>query len=94
MVVLSHLNAYSALAVLVHAALYFRKQIWTQARRSLREQPDIHARLMSKYRQGLYILLRFIEVILRHILVPEWWYLVIFLTMFTLGVIDIEVWPT
>lgn len=61
----------------MHAFLYFRKQIWVQARRSLHEQPDIHARLMSKYAQ-----------------VPEWWYLCIFLSMFALGIISIEVWPT
>lgn len=36
----------------MHAILYFRKQIWTQARRSIHEQPDIHARLMSRYVQG------------------------------------------
>ena len=41
----------SITATIVHAFLYFRKQIWAQARRSLSEQPDIHARLMSKYRQ-------------------------------------------
>ena len=64
-------------ATLVHAFLYFRKQIWVQARRSLHEQPDIHARLMSVYPQ-----------------VPEWWYLSIFLSMFALGIISIEVWPT
>ena len=29
----------------------FRQQIWVQARRSLSEQPDIHARLMSRYPQ-------------------------------------------
>lgn len=61
----------------MHAFLYFRKQIWIQARRSLHEQPDIHARLMSKYPQ-----------------VPDWWYLCIFLSMFALGVVSIEVWPT
>ena len=38
-------------ATLVHAMLYFRKQIWIQSRRSLSEQPDIHARLMSRYKQ-------------------------------------------
>ncbi|KAF8496643.1 hypothetical protein BU17DRAFT_13140, partial [Hysterangium stoloniferum] len=38
-------------ATLVHAFLYFRKQIWIQARRSLSEQPDIHVRLMSRYKQ-------------------------------------------
>jgi OPT family small oligopeptide transporter len=64
-------------ATLVHCFLYFRKQIWVQARRSMHEQPDIHARLMARYPQ-----------------VPEWWYLIIFLSMFTIGVISIEVWPT
>jgi hypothetical protein len=37
----------------MHALLYFRKQIWVQARKSLHDQADIHARLMSRYRQGL-----------------------------------------
>ncbi|KAF8505092.1 OPT oligopeptide transporter [Gautieria morchelliformis] len=67
----------SITATLVHAFLYFRKQIWVQARRSLHEQPDIHARLMSRYKQ-----------------VPEWWYIVIFVTMFVFGIISIELWPT
>lgn len=40
------------LATLMHTFLYFRKQIWTQARHSIHEQPDIHSRLMSRYRQG------------------------------------------
>ncbi|KAG8995390.1 hypothetical protein FRB94_009181 [Tulasnella sp. JGI-2019a] len=64
-------------ATIVHAFLYFRKQIWTQARRSLSEQPDIHARLMSKYRE-----------------VPEWWYAIIFVSMFTSAVVALEVWHT
>ncbi|RDB27278.1 Sexual differentiation process protein isp4 [Hypsizygus marmoreus] len=67
----------SITATLMHAFLYFRKQIWVQSRRAMSEQPDIHARLMSRYPQ-----------------VPEWWYLSIFLSMFTLGIISIEVWPT
>ncbi|KAL4071896.1 OPT oligopeptide transporter [Scleroderma citrinum] len=41
----------SITATLVHAFLYFRKQIWLQSRRSMGEQEDIHARLMSKYKQ-------------------------------------------
>ncbi|KAF8556645.1 OPT oligopeptide transporter [Imleria badia] len=41
----------SITATLMHAFLFFRKQIWAQSRRSMREQPDIHARLMSKYKQ-------------------------------------------
>ena len=64
-------------ATIVHTFLYFRKQIWIQARRSLSEQPDIHARLMSRYPQ-----------------VPEWWYMIIFLSMFVFGVVAIEVWHT
>jgi OPT family small oligopeptide transporter len=67
----------SITATLMHTFLYFRKQIWVQSRRSIHEQPDIHARLMSRYPQ-----------------VPEWWYLMIFLSMFTIGIISIEVWPT
>src|SRR5258707_715510 len=41
----------SITATLTHIFLYYRKQIWTQARRSLSEQPDIHARLMSVYKE-------------------------------------------
>jgi len=67
----------SITATLTHAFLYYRKQIWTQSRRAMHEQPDIHARLMSHYPQ-----------------VPEWWYALIFLSMFAFGVIVIEVWET
>ena len=38
-------------ATIMHTILYFRKQIWIQSRRSLSEQQDIHARLMSRYPQ-------------------------------------------
>ncbi|KAI0286278.1 OPT oligopeptide transporter [Russula brevipes] len=41
----------SITATLSHTFLYYRKQIWSQARRSLSEQPDIHARLMSVYKE-------------------------------------------
>ena len=41
----------SITATLMHTFLYFRKQIWVQSRRSMSEQPDIHARLMSVYPQ-------------------------------------------
>ncbi|GJE84381.1 OPT oligopeptide transporter protein [Phanerochaete sordida] len=41
----------SVTATIMHTFLYYRKQIWVQARRSMSEQPDIHARLMSKYPQ-------------------------------------------
>lgn len=32
-------------ATITHAILFFRKQIWTQSRRSLQEKPDIHVSL-------------------------------------------------
>ncbi|EGN96301.1 hypothetical protein SERLA73DRAFT_112539 [Serpula lacrymans var. lacrymans S7.3] len=38
-------------ATIMHTVLYFRNQIAVQARRSLKEQPDVHARLMSRYPQ-------------------------------------------
>ncbi|KAL0956572.1 hypothetical protein HGRIS_002709 [Hohenbuehelia grisea] len=66
----------SITAILTHASLYFRKQIWAQARRALHEQVDIHARLMTSYRQ-----------------VPDWWYTIIFVSTFTLGVTAISIWP-
>jgi len=41
----------SIAATFTHTFLYYRRQIWIQARRSLSEQPDIHARLMSVYKE-------------------------------------------
>ncbi|KAI0245636.1 OPT oligopeptide transporter [Lactifluus subvellereus] len=41
----------SIAAVLMHTLLYNSKQILTQSRRSLSDQPDIHARLMSVYKE-------------------------------------------
>ncbi|KAF7355477.1 OPT oligopeptide transporter [Mycena sanguinolenta] len=67
----------SITATITHAFLFFRKQIWTQSRRAMHEQPDIHARLMAVYPQ-----------------VPEWWYLIIFISMFVCGVVSIQVWET
>ncbi|KAF8263219.1 OPT oligopeptide transporter [Lactarius quietus] len=41
----------SITATLTHTFIYYRKQILNHARRSLVEQPDIHARLMSVYKE-------------------------------------------
>ncbi|OAX33999.1 small oligopeptide transporter [Rhizopogon vinicolor AM-OR11-026] len=41
----------SITATIVHSFIHFRKQIWYQARRSIGEHADIHARLMSRYPQ-------------------------------------------
>ncbi|KDN37828.1 hypothetical protein RSAG8_09882, partial [Rhizoctonia solani AG-8 WAC10335] len=76
----------SITATITHAVLYFRKQIWTQARRSLSEQPDIHARLMSRYKQ--------VPEWCRYKQVPEWWYALIFIPSLIFGIVSIEVWPT
>ncbi|KAI0089580.1 small oligopeptide transporter [Irpex rosettiformis] len=41
----------SVTATITHTFVYYRKQIWVQSRRSMSEQGDVHARLMSKYPQ-------------------------------------------
>jgi hypothetical protein len=41
----------SITAVLMHTLLYNGRQILIQSRRSLADQPDIHARLMSVYKE-------------------------------------------
>ena len=41
----------SITALVVHTFLYNGKRIWIQSRYSLRDQPDIHARLMSVYKE-------------------------------------------
>jgi hypothetical protein len=38
-------------STLTHTFIYYRKQIYNQARRTLADQPDIHARLMSAYKE-------------------------------------------
>ncbi|CAE6466178.1 unnamed protein product [Rhizoctonia solani] len=65
----------SIIATLVHAFLYYRKQIWIQARRSLSEQPDIHARLMSRYPQvpEWWYALIFIPTVIFGIVAIEIW---------------------
>ncbi|KAI0250906.1 OPT oligopeptide transporter [Lactifluus subvellereus] len=41
----------SITAILMQTLLYHSKQIWAQSHRSLSDQPDIHARLMSVYKE-------------------------------------------
>ncbi|KAF9444401.1 OPT oligopeptide transporter [Macrolepiota fuliginosa MF-IS2] len=66
----------SITATLTHAFLFFRKQIWTQARRSMHEQPDIHARLMARYAQvpEWWYLLVFIPMFVFGIVSIEVWH--------------------
>ncbi|KAG2148954.1 OPT oligopeptide transporter [Suillus clintonianus] len=65
----------SIAATIMHAILFFRKQIWAQSRRSIDEQPDIHARLMSRYRQvpEWWYLIIFVVMFVFGIIVIEVW---------------------
>ncbi|OAX34104.1 OPT oligopeptide transporter [Rhizopogon vinicolor AM-OR11-026] len=65
----------SITATIMHAILFFRKQIWAQSRRSIDEQPDIHARLMSRYRQvpEWWYLIIFVVMFIFGIIVIEVW---------------------
>lgn len=38
-------------ASIVHVALYHGKEIWHQLRRSKNDSPDIHVKLMAKYKE-------------------------------------------
>ena len=84
----------SITSTVTHTFLYYRKQIWTQARRSLSEQPDIHARLMSVYKEvpdwwyiGIFGLFPLFSLC-KH--VPIFFSVI----MFVFGVLSIEVWDT
>jgi OPT family small oligopeptide transporter len=84
-------------ATIVHAYLYFRKQIWIQARRSLREQPDIHARLMSEYREVPEWWYMAIFGVLYCLPLSDSCRLTrrsLAVTMFIFGVVSIELWHT
>jgi hypothetical protein len=84
----------SITATLTHAFLYFRNQIWKQARRAMHEQPDIHARLMARYRQ---VPEWWYSCVFRtlHLFAREEWRLKFFaVIMFAFGIISIEVWDT
>ena len=86
-------------ATLSHAALYFRKQIWTQSRRSLSEQRDIHGRLMSVYPQvpEWWYAVIFCEHSFLCV-IPSLLIVVLQspspVSMLAFGIISIEKWPT
>ena len=62
------LNFAAIASTLTHVMLFYRDQLWEQARRSLRAygNSDIHGRLMSVYDH-----------------VPDWWYVLMFSTCTT-----------
>lgn len=57
--------------------MWYRRDIARQFRRSLRDEADVHARLMLAYPE-----------------VPQWWYALMGVVAFVLGIITIEVWDT
>jgi hypothetical protein len=81
-------------ATLSHTFLYYSKYIWTHARRPLSEKPDIHARLMSVYKEvpdSWYLTI----FGLRHLFLNLKKYAdTLSVTMFVFGVVVIEVWET
>ncbi|KAJ7437599.1 OPT oligopeptide transporter protein-domain-containing protein [Mycena galericulata] len=50
----------SITATIAHTFLFFPKQIWTQSRRAMHEQPDIHARLMAVYWYAIIFVAMFV----------------------------------
>ncbi|KAI0274442.1 OPT oligopeptide transporter protein-domain-containing protein [Russula aff. rugulosa BPL654] len=62
-------------ATLTHAFLYYRKYIWTHVHRPLSEQPDIHARLMSVYKEvpDWWYLTIFVTMFVFGVVVIEVW---------------------
>lgn len=86
----------SITATIMHTILYFRKQIWIQSRRSLSEQPDIHARLMAKYPQVPdWWYSTIFGAWWRSIDVMQFWLMTETpVSMFIFGVVSIEVWNT
>ncbi|KAJ9101471.1 hypothetical protein QFC19_005122 [Naganishia cerealis] len=40
-------------ATITHTILYFRKQIWSQVRKSIHDKDDIHMKLMSRYPEAI-----------------------------------------
>ncbi|KAJ3729965.1 small oligopeptide transporter, partial [Lentinula guzmanii] len=62
-------------ATVTHGIIYLRKPTWLHFKRSLQEQPDIHARLMSKYRRvrGWYYACVFVVTFAMACLCIELW---------------------
>jgi OPT family oligopeptide transporter len=85
----------SITAALMHTLLYNSKQILTQSRRSLSDQPDIHARLMSVYKEVpdwwyLFIFCAFINHKGQMLYILKFFAV----TTFMFGVFVIERWDT
>ena len=79
-------------STLTHIFLYYRKQLMSQARRSLTERPDVHVRLMSVYKEVpiWWYLILFSKSISETRRVHVFTAFVV--TMFGFGVAVIEIW--
>lgn len=64
-------------SIFVHTFLWYRRDIMRQFRRTIRDERDVHSRLMQVYKE-----------------VPAYWYGLLGLVCFILGVIAIETNPT
>ncbi|CAE6398593.1 unnamed protein product [Rhizoctonia solani] len=64
-------------STVVHTWLWYRHDIVRQFRSSMKDETDVHSRLMLAYPE-----------------VPQWWYVVLGLISFALGIVTIEVWDT
>jgi OPT family small oligopeptide transporter len=64
-------------AVIVHTFLWYRRDLIRQARRSVKDEKDVHSRLMSVYPE-----------------VPHYWYGILFVIAFVLGIGAIEGYNT
>ncbi|CEL58319.1 Glutathione transporter 1 OS=Schizosaccharomyces pombe (strain 972 / ATCC 24843) GN=pgt1 PE=1 SV=1 [Rhizoctonia solani AG-1 IB] len=64
-------------STVVHTWLWYRHDIVRQFRSSMKDETDVHSRLMLAYPE-----------------VPQWWYIVLGLISFALGIVTIEVWDT
>lgn len=71
------LSFLSITATISHALIHFWKPVKLQLTRSLKEQPDIHARLMANYPEGESCELDLWQQGLFY-LVPELYYAIIF----------------
>ncbi|KAJ6617590.1 OPT oligopeptide transporter [Mycena sp. CBHHK59/15] len=72
------LSFMSISATIVHAIIHFWAPMKLHFRRSLREQPDVHAKLMMKYPEE----------------VPDYYYACIFVVTFIFACVCIECWDT
>ena len=81
-------------AAISHTFLYYRKYIWAHARRPLSQKPDIHARLMSVYKEVPVWWYLTIFSLSHRLFILKKYADTLSVTMVVFGVVVIEVWET